>query len=117
MAWAIASGLKDTENRPWKPARPVRLLIHAGLTFDRRSAAFIAGLGIALPQTFEHRAIIGTAVAAAYTTDSPSSWAEPGMWHWQLTAAVPAITPIPFRGYRRLFTPPPGWQDHFPPLM
>jgi hypothetical protein len=24
MAWAISSGLKDTENRPWKPARRPR---------------------------------------------------------------------------------------------
>ncbi len=94
----------------------MQLLIHAGVTFDRQGAEFIAGLGIELPDTFVRGAIIGSVVAAAFTTSSPSRWAVSGMWHWQLTAPVPATRPLPCRGHRRLFSPPPRWRDHFPPL-
>jgi hypothetical protein len=113
---AIVNGWKTVENRSWRPARPLRLLIHADVTFDRHGAAFIASLGIELPQASVRGAIIGTVLAAAFTTDSLSRWAVPGMWHWQLTEPVPATCPLPCRGHRRLFTPPSRWRDHFPPL-
>jgi len=117
FALAIVEGWKMVENRSWRPARPVRLLIHAGAAFDRQGAEFITGLGIELPGTFVRGAIIGTVVAAAFTSDSPSRWAEPGSpWHWQLTGPVPAIEPIPCRGWPALWSPPPRWQDHFPPM-
>ena len=115
-AMAIVNGWKTVENRSWRPARPLRLLIHADVTFDRHGAAFIASLGIELPQASVRGAIIGTVPAAAFTTDSLSRWAVPGMWHWQLTEPVPATCPLPCRGHRRLFTPPSRWRDHFPQL-
>src|ERR1039458_375928 len=48
-AMAIVNGWKTVENRSWRPARPLRLLIHADVTFDRHGAAFIPTLGTELP--------------------------------------------------------------------
>jgi hypothetical protein len=115
-ALAIVNGWKAVENRRWRLAGPVRLLVHASTAIDHDGVRFIRGLGFELPGRFVRGAIIGTVIVSGYITDSPSKWAQPGMWHWQLTGPVPALTPIPCRGHRRLFTPPPRWRDHFPPL-
>lgn len=122
-AWAIASGNKDVENRPWKFWLPLgsSIAIHAGVADDRD------GLGVPcrVPDDLTRGAIIGLVDVVACVQDSPSRWARPGQWHWLLANARLLDEPVPARGHLHLWrvgptiaariTHPSAWQPRASP--
>ena len=114
-AWAIIHGGKDVENRDWKPARPLVLLIHAGLKTDFAAFGFMQQLGVEPPVTsvLAYGAIIGAVTVTGWTETSPSRWASHTRWHWLLSNPGAAQQPIPYRGQTGLFRPPEDWRDRF----
>jgi hypothetical protein len=115
-AWAVIHGGKDIENRSWKPAQPVRLLIHAGRTLDRRGVEQLHRRGF--PVTGAELAggqIIGMVDCLTWTQQRPRShWADAkSRWYWQLTSPVPIKTPISMLGQPSFFHPPAGWERSF----
>jgi len=109
-ASAIIMGVKDVENRGWKPrlATPFRLNVHAGKAFDDH--AYRRGLATREQCTSWMGALVGivTVVAihdgyACHNVCSP--WAQTARWHWELSNAH-AIVPIPMRGRLGLWEVP-----------
>lgn len=106
-AWAIAAGLKDVENRSWRTSYRGPLLIHAGLTIDQDGLDELARRGVTprLDQ-LERGALIARVRLVDVVTDSPSSWADAGSFHFVLADVEPLAEPIPCRGMVGLFRPP-----------
>ena len=108
--WAslICSGMKDVENRTWKPAQlPCRILIHASSaklpkSWAQKAGPFlvgkllnVAGFGwIPLPKELPTSAIIGYVDVVGVTTESESMWADEGCQQWQLAHAHVFDEPI-----------------------
>ena len=107
--WAsvICSGLKDVENRTWKPAEaPGRILIHAtsarvaknfeGLPDDQVSTIKNARLFGHIPEyeDMPYGAIIGYVDCDTIIKDSDSFWAQPGCFHFCLRDAMLFDKPI-----------------------
>ena len=111
----VGATRKDVENRDWKPARPLVLLIHAGLKTDFAASGFMQQLGVEPPITsvLAYGAIIGAVTVTGWTETSPSRWASRTRWHWLLSNPVAAQQPIPYRGQTGLFRPPEDWRDRF----
>lgn len=113
-AWAVIHAGKDVENRSWTPREPFRLLVHAGKGTDRDGFAFLSRLGIDPPAAArEGGRIVGAVDVTGWVRDSPSRWAIPGQWHWQLARPVPVARPLPCTGRLTLFPPPAGWEKAF----
>lgn len=110
--WAslICMGLKDVENRSWRPkTAPGRILIHAGASIDKYAqdeAEDIVGHSLpALPKG----AIIGYVDVYDFTMHSDSVWAGEGHgseWKWMLRNAKMFKNPIPYKGKLGIFTVP-----------
>ncbi len=110
---------KDRECRSWKPGRPYRLLIHAGLRIDYAAVEYLTGLGYAVPDELAVGAIIGRTDTldwewGASRVKLRSVWALRGQWNWHLTNKVRAKRPLVCKGQQGLFFPPDRWQDSFP---
>jgi hypothetical protein len=119
-AWAIIHGGKDIENRSWKPRRPCRVLIHAGLTTDHDGLTFLRTMGIRRPRAFVHGAIIGIVDYTGWDADDRgskiklmTSWRVKGYYHWHFERPFPAKEPIPMRGQPAFFHPPVDWRESF----
>lgn len=114
-ATAIMQHGKDIENRPWAPPAGLyrqRIAIHAGLRINRVAVAAAAAAGDVLPDPLPTGALLGLVrIVGAHHADTCdcacSAWAEPGCWHWELADPRPFPTPVPCRGYQRLWTVPP----------
>ncbi|MFI1063885.1 ASCH domain-containing protein [Streptomyces spororaveus] len=85
--WAtlIASGAKDVECRSYPTHYRGPLFIHAGLGWDGEGRR---------PDGVPHRAILGRVIITGCTRTSASSWAESGMWHWELDEPVVFDPPV-----------------------
>ncbi len=108
--WAslICCGMKDIENRTWKPAQlPCRILIHASSAKLPKSWVKKAGPTLTgkllcaadfgwIPPVEElpTSAIIGYVDVVGVTTDSESMWAEEECLQWQLENAHVFEVPI-----------------------
>ena len=91
------------------------LLIHAGKNADPDPDAFSRLLWtMADPEAFgqpravwrAREAVIGVVHLADVLTDSPSSWASVGCYHWVFEFAAPVDPVIPCRGRPGLWVPP-----------
>lgn len=102
-AEAIASGLKDVENRPWRFPLPdgATIAIHAGLKVDPNGLGF----GIDMPDDLPSGVIVCTVDVVRCVRDSASRWARPGAWHWVLARAR-RVDPVQVRGQQTLFRLP-----------
>lgn len=107
-ASAICSGIKDVENRQWKPAVvPGRILIHATSAkvpkyFENQPNDHISSVKNCrlMGQLSEYKempygAIIGYVDCYDIVKDSPSYWAAPESLHWCLRNAFLFDEPIP----------------------
>ena len=104
----ICSGMKDIENRTWKPVQlPCRILIHASSaklpkSWAQKTGSYLAGkllnaadLGwMPYPEELPTSAIIGYVDVVGVTTESESMWAEEGCQQWQLENAYVFDEPI-----------------------
>lgn len=119
-AWAVIYGGKDVENRRWRTAYRGPLLIHASLRPDPDPEA-VARLLWTMTDPGAYRqprtawqargAIIGVVFLADIMTDSPSPWAVPGCYHWQLEFPSPVDPPFPCPGRPGLWVPPAAAAD------
>jgi hypothetical protein len=97
----IVAGAKTVENRSWRTNYRGPLLIHAGVRLDPVEGwrvAEVAKLG-----DIPRGALIGVVEVVGCVRNSPSRWARPGQWHWELANPRPLPTPIPLRGRLGLF--------------
>jgi hypothetical protein len=104
--WAalIVAGVKDVENRSWRPAVPVDvLIIHSA----ERRADHPDGV-IRVEGDDRRGVILGTVRMEGVTKDSPSPWALDDLFHWQLADPVRLAEPIPCTGKYGLWMPPPA---------
>lgn len=95
--------LKDVENRTWPTNVHGPILIHAGKTYSRRrhdeyTVAIADMFGIKLPayESMPRGGIVGRAEIYNCWRNSPSRWAAPNSWHFQLRHAEP----LPFVAWR-----------------
>ena len=110
--WAnlIVLGLKDIEIRTWATKYRGRLLIHAGMTFDR-----VAMWRFPM-ETVPRGAIIGSVKLADILRFTRKTWKEEGDRHldtgqfpletayaWILEDQRPFSEPIPYKGALKLF--------------
>ncbi|MHA4819444.1 ASCH domain-containing protein [Streptomyces aculeolatus] len=106
--WAsnIVYGGKDVENRTWTRAYRGPVMIHAGQGRDRTA---MANSPDDLPRKDVHGAVIGVAllIGTHHRCDGRCSprWADPGCWHWEMSAPQPLIQPVPARGQQQLWVP------------
>ncbi len=108
--WAtlICMGIKDVENRSWRPKEaPGRILIHAGATMDKYAQSEAEDIiGHELPK-LPKGAIIGSVEVYGFVEHSESVWAGEGQgseWKWLLRDAKMFKKPIPYKGKLGLFT-------------
>ena len=104
-AYLICCGIKDVENRSWKPKNaPGRILIHAGAKIDKEGEAAVKQYGIKLPKSYTQGAIIGYVDVYGFTEHSDSPWAFPAAeWKWLLRNAKMFKEPIPCKGRLGLY--------------
>ncbi|MFE5810289.1 hypothetical protein [Streptomyces sp. NPDC056491] len=100
---AVAYLGKDVENRTWRTSYTGLLLVHAALRVDQ---AAMTQMPAGLPGV--RGAVIATARITGCHNEcdgSCSEWAEPGLWHWQITDVRPLDTPVTATGVQRLWIP------------
>lgn len=104
----LCAGIKDIENRSWKPAKlPCRILIHASSakipkSWSKKTSPWIVSQFAAwadmgwIPSIDEMptSAIIGYVDVVGVTTESDSVWADENSLQWQLTNAYVFDEPI-----------------------
>lgn len=117
-AYAVAQGLKKVENRKWKPSHkffangPVRIAIHASMTFDEGGAAFLKKQGVVVPpEKIVHGAVLGLCRVVRVVTQSTDPMFF-GPYGWELDSFQPLPTPIPCKGALSLWSMPDEvWQQ------
>ena len=117
-AWAIVRGLKDVENRSWKPPRKVMgayIAIHAGsAVWTEEDIAEVEQLsGVKPPELLSFGGIIGLARVAnyfqPYSGREESPWYEGGeAYGWQLADTFELPEPIACKGALNIWHPPAG---------
>ena len=118
-AWLVVNGLKDIENRTWKPGKRLqegdRFLIHAGTRLDidpktgqsRKWPQLGFPATMPGPRTFVLGAIIGSVQYDGIVTDASetdSHWFA-GPVGWKISHALEYASPIPCRGMLGLWQP------------
>lgn len=106
-AYLICSGIKDVENRSWRPKQaPGRILIHAGAKLDRYAQGEAEDIvGHELPP-LTSSAIIGYVDVYGFIQNSDNKWADVGHvaeWKWLLRNAKLFKQPIPAKGRLGLY--------------
>lgn len=106
--WAsmICEGVKDIENRTWKPPAFLigqRFAIHASKQCDQRFETLddIQAKFGRLPSQLEYGAIIGSAILKGFARPDQahsSPWRDEGSFGWILESAEYFPEPIPFKG-------------------
>jgi hypothetical protein len=119
MAWAVAAGLKRTENRHSDLGYRGPLAIHAGAEVKERWLEYPSIQGAiaeykrshgGIAPEFVKRSIIGVClVVGAHPADGEccKPWGLSTGWHLELTGAVELRRPISMRGQQGLWAPPP----------
>ena len=97
----IVAGIKDVENRSWRTNHRGPLLIHAGTGRDPVEGWRVKE--VARLADIPRGTLIGLVDVVGCVNDSPSRWARPAQWHWELANARPLRRPIPLRGRLGLF--------------
>jgi hypothetical protein len=102
--WAalIVTGVKDVENRNWRPPFALlgnRLAIHAGQRVDEGAMRRWGRT----PGTDLAGVVVGTVIVTDCVRTSRSKWADKGSWHWLLTDPVLLDSPVPARGQQGLW--------------
>jgi hypothetical protein len=105
-AGAIAHQTKRVENRTWKlPAKHegARILIHAGAQLDRHAQVHGEHLDV-------YSAIVAVATITGCHFDDGnqvccSYWAQPNLYHWELSDVVTLPKPVPASGALGFWTP------------
>jgi hypothetical protein len=104
-AWAPVEGLKDVENR----SRPTRwrgwLWIQAGRHLDQEALRSLRDHGVPVPAAslLPCGFLVGAVEVTGCVQDSPSCWALPGQWHWQIGRSCALPQPIQLPGRLGLF--------------
>ncbi|MFI8459040.1 hypothetical protein [Kitasatospora sp. NPDC085464] len=113
-AWAIIHAGKDIENRSRLTRLRGTLLIHAGRRWADAGEAALKARGIDVPaEARRYGHIVGAVTVTGSTQDSASSWAVPGMWHWELTQPIAADQLVMCQGKLGMFRAPDTWRDAF----
>ncbi|GAP46928.1 ASCH domain-containing protein [Streptomyces azureus] len=105
-AGAIAHQSKRVENRSWKlPAKHegAHILIHAGAQPDRDAQVYGDHLDV-------YSAVVAIATITGCHFDNGnqvccSYWAQPGLYHWELTNVIALPEPVPAKGALGFWTP------------
>lgn len=122
--WAIAAGLKLTENRGTGTAHRGDLAIHAGLRWhpagedsELMQAVWKATPGTTgdAPWRGAPQLVFGAVIAVADLYDVCKArtgcdcgpWAIPGRCHWKLSDVRTLATPVPVRGAQGVWALPP----------
>ena len=105
--WLILAGQKRVENRTWPP--PAALIgqpfaLHAAARFDRNALAELPSHGVALPEEYDVKAIVGVATVrrvvheddGSELTETEMMWFA-GPYGWVLRNVV-AIEPLDCQG-------------------
>ncbi|MER6393917.1 hypothetical protein ABT236_36395 [Streptomyces sp. NPDC001523] len=100
---AIAAGAKTIENRPQPWSWRGLVLLHAGLQTDRPALRLPHVARTIRGRDLPTGAVIGGARLTGCHQDPDGSppcteWAEPGLWHLELTDVQELALPIPARG-------------------
>lgn len=103
-AWAVASGIKDVENRVWTTRYRGVVLIHAGLRVDPAGLEIMRRRRVKMPPTLTVGAIIGRATLIDIVSDSRSRWAVEGQFHFVFEKAR-LTRPVLCKGQLGLFWP------------
>ncbi|MFM9681657.1 ASCH domain-containing protein [Streptomyces brasiliscabiei] len=99
---------KRIENRVWTTSWRGTLLIHGGLTIDKRALALPA-VRAALPD--DYQPVQGHVVAVADLTGIHADdgectrWSEADCFHWELSNVQPLRDPVRATGSQRLWKP------------
>jgi hypothetical protein len=102
-AYLLVTGIKDVENRSWATKHRRRLWIHASKRLDEDAYRALDASGVHLPEHLPRGALVGAVELVGCVRDSPSRWAEPGQWHWQIGQHWALPEPIKMRGRQGLF--------------
>ena len=99
-AWAILHAGKDVENRAMNCTRRGRIALHASAAPPSLEALeeCEALCGRPVPDELPLGCIVGTVELVGTSQASPSPWAIPGAWHWQLAAPRVLEEPLPAKG-------------------
>ncbi len=111
--WAhlLVKGIKDVENRRWRTSHRGRLWVHAAQRLDEDAYWALSASGVPLPEHLPCGALVGAVELVGCVRDSPSRWAEPGAWHWQMGKHWELPEPVPMRGRQGLFRIAPPEED------
>ena len=110
-AWAIVHGHKPVENRTWTAEFRGRLLIHAGLTWDKAGREDFARLRIAFPEInwpaqYELGGIVGEVVMTdcigSLTGPRPVPGLDMRWWTGPYGFVLKDAKPLPFAPFRGL---------------
>lgn len=111
---AIVYGGKWAENRTYPlPSKYAgsRILIHAGQTYDPTARYLLDLSGLSWTDWPDERgAIIGVATITGSHPEQRhccAPWGAIGAHHWDTSLVDELPDPVPARGQRRLWTPPP----------
>jgi hypothetical protein len=104
-AWALVQGLKDVENRSRRTNWQGWLWIHAGLRLDHDALGQLLAQGVPVPEAslLPRGCLVGAVELTGCVRDSPSRWAVPGQWHWQVGRSWALPEPIEVAGRLGLF--------------
>lgn len=113
--WAslLIAGVKDIENRTWTASYRGWLWIHSAQRRDETPALVeLVGRGIAerIPYLDVRGSIIGAVHVDNVVTGHVSEWAIDGQYHFVVSQARVAPSPVPARGHLNLWTPEPHVQ-------
>jgi ASCH domain len=109
--WAslIVAGVKNIENRSWRPHYRGRLYIHAGRRAHKASIRELPARNAhviaydAFADDLDNYGLIGSVKLIDCVQNADSPWAIPGLWHWIFENPVAFDTPVVCPGRLGLF--------------
>ena len=104
---------KDIENRCWSTSHRGITWIHGALSVDSDAEAVATRIigsaavaGLRKHPLWTATGLLGTVDIYDVVDSADSPWAFPGQWHWRIRHAAVLPSPVPCRGWQRLWTPP-----------